>query len=282
MRVLVTGSEGFIGSHLCKRLQDPFRFDLILGFDLGNFEQVAETFANFKPEVVIHLGGNAYVGYAKENPEKDIITNVLGTLNILKASVPIKPKIIFSSSAQVYGTCNGKVIDENFPEGPMHPYAISKLSAEHYCRWFSQNYGLNVCVLRFANVYGFGRKSDVFDDFFRMAREDGVIRIKGNPYNAPDFINVNDVVRALLLAKDRPVNGFEIYNICSGDSITILSIAETIASFYEAKVVYDPQYISSQAKSFSLNNAKVCQAFGWKPEIRLAEGLREMFERAKA
>jgi len=281
MRVLVTGSEGFIGSRLCKHLQDPFRFDLILGFDLGNFDQVAEAFANFKPEVVIHLGGNAYVGYAKENPEKDVASNVIGTLNILKASAQMKTRIIFASSAQVYGTYHGKVIDESFSENPIHPYAISKLSAERYCRWFSENFGISICVLRFSNVYGFGRKGDVFDDFFRMAREDGAIRIKGNPYNAPDFVNVNDLVRALLLAKDSHAKGFEVFNVCSGESITILSIAQMIASFYEAKVDYNQQYNSSEAQTFILSNAKISQTLGWKPEISLTEGLREMFEKTK-
>jgi nucleoside-diphosphate-sugar epimerase len=282
MKVLVTGSEGFIGSHLCRQLQDPFRFDLKIGFDLGNFDQVAETFESFKPEVVIHLGGNAYVGYAKENPDKDVTTNVIGTLNVLKASVDIKPKIIFTSTAQVYGTYTDKVIEESFQENPAHPYAISKLSAEHYCRWFSQNFGLNVCVLRFSNVYGFGRNSDVFADFIKMAREDHVIRIKGNPYNAPDFVNVNDVVRAIIHIKDAPLKGFEVYNVCYGESVTILSIAEKIADFFGAKVEYNPKSSSLDSKTFHLSNEKICKALGWKPEVSLAEGLRKMLERAKA
>lgn len=285
MRVLVTGSEGFIGSRLCEQLRNPVRVDLKLGVDLTNFAQLNEIFDKAKPEVVVHLAGNAYVSYAKKHPDKDCSANVIGMINVLKTSAKMepKPKIIFASSAQVYGSGNNdsKDLTEDCTLNPQHPYAISKASAERYCSWYSENLGLRICVLRFSNVYGFGRKSDVFDDFFRMAKEDHAIRIRGNPYNAPDFIHVTDVVRAILAAIEAPISGFEVFNVSSGNSVNILKIGEMTAKFFDAKVEYDSNFDSTDAQVFNLSNDKICRKFAWKPEVSLMEGLQEMFEKMK-
>ena len=282
MKVLVTGSEGFIGNYLCRQLQNPIRFDKKLGSDLTDFSHVKKTFADFEPEVAVHLAGNAYVGYARENPDKDCYANVIGTINLLRASAMAKSKVIFASSAQVYGVNNAKALTEEYPTKPMHPYAISKASAEHYCKWFSENFGLSVSVLRFSNVFGFGRRSDVFADFFNMAKEKGAIRIRGNAYNAPDFVHVNDVVRAILSVMAAPLNGFQVFNVCSGQSVTILEIAGEIAKFFDANVEYDSNNNINDAYVFRLSNKKLCRELGWKPETSLEEALQEMFMKMNA
>jgi len=231
--LLLTGNKGYIGKYLQERLQRD-GIDKVDGYDACDIKE--------KTNLIYHLAAQTSVQKSFENPEQDLRDNVLSTINVLKYC----NKIIFTSSAVVYGDrLNAKETD---PTNPQSPYAISKLAAEQYII----NSGIDYVILRLGNVYG--RKNN--KGVFKALREDGLIN--GNGENTRDYVYIDNVVDALISAKDWD-NG--IYNIGTGIATSVNTIANILGVKKNyTNAVKEQKYISldiTKAREQNFNPASL-------------------------
>ncbi len=294
LKVLVTGGAGFIGSHTVDKLLDNGA-EVIIVDDLSTgkeaninpaadfvkldivSDQLSEVFQRFQPEYVVHLAAQVSVPISLTNPLKDCMTNVIGCVNLLENCRQTKvAKIVFSSSAAVYGNPEVVKVSEDTPTVPLSIYGVSKLSAEHYLQVFNHLYGLRYTVLRYANV--FGPRQDA-------SGEGGVVSIFaanvltgrrpvifGDGEQTRDFIYVGDIVNANLQAltgRDQTT-----LNIGTGIQTSVNRLFLLISEI--AGTSLTPIYTEAREgdiRHSCMNNGKAVTALGWKPEVSLKEGL---------
>ena len=307
MKALVTGGAGFIGSHLCQRLLkedyevicldnfEPYyspnlkrrnikpllntrEFKLIEG-DIRNRELMQETISQ-DVDYIFHYAAQAGVRASVEDPIKSNEVNTTGLLNVLQAaclSSGVK-KIINASSSSVYGEVQYLPFNEAHPKMPVSPYGVSKLAAEHYCRVFSEVYGLNITSLRLFTVYGPRMRPDLAISIFTSkALKNETIEIFGDGNKTRDYTYVDDVVKANLLAIGK--GNREIYNIGSGAKISINELAQKILKITasKSKVIH----VESQKGDVSHTWANIDKAekeLGWKPKVNFDRGLMMYLE----
>jgi len=306
MRALVTGGAGFIGGHLCEKLLDigfavdcldnldPYydpalkrrNIELLLkkpGFrfiegDICDEKTLEEVFGS-RPDYVFHYAARPGVRVSFKDPLKTFTVNVLGTLNILRACLDSGViKVIFASSSSVYGEVRYLPFDEEHPNIPISPYGVSKLSAEHCCRVFCENHGLNFTVLRFFTVYGPRLRPDLAISIFtRQALSNEALQIFGDGEYTRDFTYVDDIVSASLLAMTKGDNS--VYNAGTGVGITINELAGTIKTLTgsNAPVVY-AETQRGDAKHTLANIDKAKHELGYNPQISLQEGLKRYIQ----
>lgn len=247
MKILVTGGAGFIGSHLVEHFQaehdvvvvDSLRTgfrDNLTGFRHAFHEVSITDYLRLLPlfagvDWVFHLAAMVSVPESLEDPAGCVKINTLGTLNVLEASLRQGVKrVVFASSAAVYGD-NPKVPkrESMLPE-PKTPYAVTKLDGEYYLRMYREQWELGTAALRFFNV--FGPRQDpkshyaaAIPIFIHRALSGQDLVIFGDGTQVRDFIYVKDVVTACVLAAEK---GGEVCNVASGGFVTILDIASRI------------------------------------------------------
>ncbi len=246
MNILITGCAGFIGRHLAEKLLDNNQITIyddlsnsgiekisfliergaeFIRGDILDFEKLLENSKNF--DVVIHLAAKSDVAESVINPDDTINVNVNGTVNVLKCCVQNKiGKIIFASSAAVYGNHDG-VISEKSETIPLSPYGKSKLDAEKEIIRYGKENNLQYLILRVFNVYGKGQNDQyagVISKFLKNISDDKPLIIYGDGKQSRDFVSVHDVVRAIECAISS--ENSDTYNIASGKSISVNELAE--------------------------------------------------------
>lgn len=247
-RVLVTGGAGFIGSLLTQKLVDAGAAVTILdNFSSGATENLEPylhrikvisgditdkktcDFSTQKQEIIFHLAAAISVQESAKNPTKYIKINVDGTQNLLESAVKAHvQRFVFSSSAAVYGNQNIKC-HEQLPLSPTSIYAETKIAGEKLCTLFRQKYGLETIVLRYFNVYGEKQRIQkgygaVIPLFKEKLLQKKPITIFGNGLQTRDFISVDEVVQANMLAGCNPYPAQPIINVASGISKTMLQL----------------------------------------------------------
>ena len=257
-RILITGSSGFIGSNLIRMATsmniDFTSLDLVGKPDIKcdiaqtNWEEIRLSDFN----AVIHLAAETSVPESLEDPEKFLDVNSNATEKLFRACVEQKvEKVIFASSAAVYGSSNKeiKIIGE---EGKSEsPYADSKLHGEEIARKLSKGNTSFLCF-RFFNVYGPFQKinhaySAVIPAFIHNAILGEEIEIFGDGGQTRDFIHVNDVCSAIISSLSTPISDFSVINIGSGIGISILELAKLISELIELtgrplpEVIFSPE-----------------------------------------
>ena len=238
--VLVTGGAGFIGTHLCRLLHkqghDVISLDIM---HTGNHPWECIT-ADIRDHIqldsidwLVHLAAQVSVSQSIENPDETLSINVDGTASILSSAESARVKrLIFASSAAVYGDCETIPIPEQAPLMPQSPYAVSKIVGEELMRR-SQ---IQTCSLRFFNVYGPGQSADggyaaVIPAFKRAIESEERCKIFGDGTQIRDFIHVHDLSRIILLALESDELPAEL-NVASGVGTSLLQLVEI---FQESK-----------------------------------------------
>jgi len=300
-RCLVTGGAGFIGSNLTRALLahgatvtvlDNFvtgkRENLtaaeslrVVEGDLCSFEELPEVVA--ESDYIFHLA--AQVGNIKsiEKTEDDARTNVLGSVRLLRAcrGSDVK-KVVYSSSSAIFGEAKRIPIDEGHPHAPESFYALSKLTAERYSLLAASIWGVPAVCLRYFNVFGlpmeYNEYTGVISIFFNRLQAGEPLVIYGDGQQSRDFVYVSDVVQANLKAamKGRPGG---VYNVGSGESTTIVRLAETMIELTggDSGVVFEDFRTGEVRRSLAdVSHART--EFGFEPSYDLRQGLAEMWK----
>jgi len=317
MRILVTGGAGFIGSHLVDRLiKEGHRVIIIDNLSTGKKEninpaffkkngadfgakfyqmdicsfKISDVFKKEKPQVVFHCAAQINVRKSVENPIEDAKINILGSLNIIQSFVRTNlrsnrqkfAKIIFTSTGgAIYGDTNVIPTPESFPELPISPYGVAKLSVEKYLNYYFKVFGLPYISLRLANVYGPRQDSEgeagVVAIFCEKMIKGKQPVIFGSGRQTRDFVYVKDVVEAHILALKKKRVG--IYNIGTGKETNINKIFDLIKKYTAAQ--YKKEYHSprkGEQKRSCLDYSKAKKELDWEPKYDLDGGIRETVE----
>ncbi|MEH6948235.1 NAD-dependent epimerase/dehydratase family protein [Bacillus sp. JJ634] len=299
-KVIVTGGAGFIGSHIVdelinKNYQVAVIDNLITGnksnlrdnvpfyhIDIKEKEHLETVFSKERPDTVIHLAAQTSVGDSVNRPSYDGHNNILATINLLDCCKNYKvKKLIFASSAAVYGHTEDLPIKETSPLKPLSFYGLSKLTAEEYIQLYSKIFDLPYTILRFSNVYGERQNSHgeagVISIFINQVFNQQPVVIFGDGQQTRDFIYVKDVVSANIAAIDNGLN--ETFNISTNHRSSVNEVVKSIAATTKKEIQssYHPlrpgEIIDSQ-----LCNEKAIKGLNWTPKYSLLEGLQEMLK----
>jgi UDP-glucose 4-epimerase len=300
-KILVTGGAGFIGFHLTKRLlslgadvtiydkmsngkEENVKDNAKAKFVKGDILDLPKLLSLPKFDIIYHLAAQVVVPYSMENPAEDFETNARGTLNVLEKSRKDKTRLIFASSAAVYGNPEQMPTTENYGFHPVSCYGLSKVVGEEYCQMYKQQYCSKITIVRFANVYG-SRCHGVIHDFLdKLQTDPKKLAIIGTGQQARDLVNVADVVNALLLVADDKAIG-ETYNLGFGKTTKIIDLAKMMLEILN---LTDVTVITTTACSwqgdintiwFDISKAK--KELGWTPKIKLEDHLRMLIAERK-
>lgn len=296
MKILVTGGAGFIGSHIVDHL--IHRGDQVVIVDnlsTGKEEnlnseaqfyqldltdpKLTEILKQERPEVVIHQAAQTQVPRSIQEPLFDANSNIIGTINLLEASRQSGVrKIIFASTAAVYGNPKYLPIDENHPIRPLSGYGIGKYTAEQYLQIYYNLYGIQYTVLRYANVYGIRQdakgEGGVVSIFIDRVAHQQPIAIFGNGEQTRDYIYVEDVARANIAAIDH--GDGEVFNIGTGVRTSINQLVELLTQVTGNPVIKEYQdERSGDIKDSVFDNRKAQVLLKWKPIIELYKGIEK-------
>jgi nucleoside-diphosphate-sugar epimerase len=302
--ILVTGGAGFIGSHIVDRLlEEGFKVRVLDNLSTGEKENLAQhqnkkgfqftkgDIRNFElakkavrgVDAVIHEAALVSVTRSVEDPLLSNEINITGTLNLLKASADAHIKrFVLASSCAVYGDTETLPNHEKLAPKPLSPYAVGKLAAENYAKVFYNVYGLETVSLRYFNVYGprqkYGPYSGVISTFINGLLENKPPTICGDGEQTRDFVNVKDVVQANMLALTKREAAGEVFNISTGEPITINKLTEALQKSM-GKTALKPFHGEPRAGDIRHSYGDITNArrnLGYEPKVQLEKGLSEL------
>ena len=296
-RILVTGGAGFIGFHLCKKLSGFTRnltiYDNLssgkvenvkhlqnVHFVKGDVLDLKKLHSQEKADLIFHLAAQVVVPYSMENPMEDFETNARGTLNVLEKARKDDAKVVFTSSAAVYGNTTKLPTPEDYGFNPSSCYGLSKVVSEQYCNMYSKQYGLDITILRLANVYG-PRCHGVIPDFLdKISRNPEKLEIIGTGLQSRDFVHVSDVVEVFILSTVSEVAVGETFNIGFGRTTKIIDLAKMILKILglSDKTVITTTNVPWQGdiNTIWFDISKVKKDLKWHPKISLEDNLKEL------
>jgi nucleoside-diphosphate-sugar epimerase len=231
---------------------------------------------------VVHLAALIDVEASVRDPFQTHDVNVNGTLNLLHEAVKAGVRrFVFASSTAVYGDANPLPLKEDYPPRPISPYAASKAAAEGYCLAFNKCYGLETVILRYFNVYGPGQRnsaySGVITRFLENAFKGGPLTVYGDGCQTRDFIYVDDVIEATVLALEGDGLEGEIFNVCTGNPTSVNELVEVVRAIIgkDLKVVYDKPRKGDIRNNYG-DPSKAKKNLRFKAKTSLKEGLEKM------
>jgi GDP-4-dehydro-6-deoxy-D-mannose reductase len=249
LKVLITGSNGFVGRHLqdflssnqsIKGAYEVQGFDLAMGNDIRIFEDIRNTVDRFQPDYVYHLAAQAYVPESTMNPIRGIETNFIGTLNLLEAvrQTGMQSRIHIAGTSEEYGyDRDDSELNENSVAIPTTPYGVSKLAATTLAMTYARIHGMNIVVTRAWNHIGPGASPSyavsAFSKRVAEAEKYGVKVTHGNLEAIRNYTDVRDIVRGYTLAIDLPPG---IYNLASANSVSIQYILDCLTGLAKTKI----------------------------------------------
>jgi len=282
--LLITGYNGFIGSHLISNLDNKYRLIGISSKDdtKDNILKIKKDIRKIslsdiprKIDCIIHLVALTDVKFCQENPTKCMDVNLIGTQKMLEIARKLDSKFVYVSTNHVYGRPRQLPIKENHPKNPISEYAISKQGGEVFCETYSRAYGLDISIPRLFSVYGPRSPQHlVTSRIINQILTKKIIKL-GNLYPQRDFVYIKDVIEAIKLITKK-TKGFNSYNIGTGKSHSILKICKIL------KKISNKNFEIKSVKSYSRNkeipkivsDSTKLRKLGWKPEIEIEEGLK--------
>jgi GDP-4-dehydro-6-deoxy-D-mannose reductase len=313
MRVLITGIDGFVGSHLAELLSaasvdvhgtalslqslrniEHLRSSLTLHeVDITDVERVKAIFHKVQPERVLHIAGQAFVPSSIKNPLETFRVNILGGLAILEAvrdqniGAGKSPSVLIVSSGEVYGRVATEFlpITEHLPLIPNNPYAASKASLDMIAQQYRATFGVDVIIVRPFNHAG-PRQNPAFviSDFAKqfaeiaLGKRDPTLYV-GNVSVRRDFTDVRDVVRAYWSLFDRTADEF-IFNVCSGQAVEIKTILDTLQELSGLNVTIVQE--AGRLRPYDIpvvvaSCERLRQATGWTPTLQLRQTVSDVY-----
>ncbi|MDP9299312.1 MAG: SDR family NAD(P)-dependent oxidoreductase [Actinomycetota bacterium] len=303
--VVVTGSAGFIGSHLCDHLlaeghrvvgvdnmatgrrenlaaaEDQEQAFTFVGMDIRD-DALLDLFDRHRPEVVMHLAAQSGVRPSLEDPDGDASINILGSLNVLRcAAAAGARKIVYAASGgTIYGEPADLPVKESSANGshPQSPYGISKKAVLEYLDFYSAQRSLDFTALALGNVYGPRQDPDgeagVISIFASALLSDRQPTVFGDGEQTRDYVYVHDTVRAFVLALERASH--MVVNIGTGIETSVSQIHEMLAAIIgvSPEARSGPQQ-AGELRRIALDNGLARSTLGWSPATGLEEGLRE-------
>lgn len=284
-KTIISGHTGFIGMHLVKALKNQHDF---IGIS-NNIDEKSSLFQikknittiNYRDvpdniSCIIHLAAVTDIKYCEKNPAKCFRVNLEGTKNMLEISRKLNTKFIFVSTNHVYGTPKKIPIKETYPVVPSSVYSSSKIAGEILCESYSKSYGLDLSILRLFSVYGPNSPSHLVISkiIFQLLNKD-FIKL-GNLYPKRDFIYVADVVKAIKIIQKKS-RGFNIYNVGSGKSYSILNICTLLKKLCgsDSKIVQTKSLMRKDEIPNIVADSSKLKKLGWKPIVSIETGLKK-------
>lgn len=295
-KILVTGGAGFIASHIVDaytakghsvvvvdNLSKGFKKNLNQGAifyraDITDLAALRRIFKKERPDIVNHHAAIAVVAESMRDPIPTMESNVIGTTNVMVAAGEVGVrKILFASSAAVYGDPQAVPIRENAPTDPISPYGLSKLLGEEIIRYYSRIFGFDHLLFRYANVYGprqdakgEGGVVAIFSDLMKNGKRPTIF---GDGTKTRDYVFVGDIVRANVLGISKGVN--ETMNIGHGNEITDQAVYDTLAGAlgYREAPLYAPARKGDIVRS-ALSGVHADTVIGWKPSVGFKKGIK--------
>ena len=301
MRMLVTGGAGFIGAHLANRLHSEGHYVRVLdnlssgepstltngiSFTRGDVRDVPKLWSLLQGvDAVYHLAALVSVPASVLYPREYNDVNVGGTVALLEACRDVGVKrVIFASSATVYGDQKTKPVAEDLAPHPAVPYAVSKLAAERYLFTIGGLEGFETVALRIFNAYGPRQQlppshAPVVPLFMHQILGGGSVVVFGNGQQTRDFVYIDDVVEALVSAATAANVNQQVINVGSGEETSMGQLIDAIGDTVHAKA--DVIYNSDKAGgigSLVADLSKTRQLLKYRPRTSLAEGLRKLVQ----
>lgn len=307
MRFAVTGGAGYIGSALIKCLVEDGDYatsidnlmkgdyihlkgyansdnvKLIIG-DIRDDDLLHEVFKDV--DAVAHLAALPGLVQCRENPERAVSINVHGTYQVLdEARKQGVGRVVFCSSAAVYGTPVSMPVDEGHPLKPLNLYGVTKLAGEKLMGAFHANHDMETINLRFGNVYGVGMFTHwqtVIPKFVMQSLEGGPLTIFGDGKSSRDFVHVEDIVQAIILALKAEGVGGETFNV-GGETVTIGNLAEIVSEELDkvtgssVSAVHLPPRLG-ETKMFSYKIDKIIEMLGYRPKWSVRNGVKQIMD----
>lgn len=297
-RVLVTGGAGFIGAHLVEQLVEQGSHvavvDNLSSGNVANLSSVAGAVALRKVdlahddlapvlaegdfELIFHLAGMANPVASVDDPRKDLERNLLSTFNLLDALRHALPgaRLLNTSSALVYGNAPDPPWLEETPTHPVSPYGVSKLAAETYVGMFAQLYGLRTVTVRLFGVFGPRlRKQVIYDLMRKLEVNTDELSLQGTGAECRDVTYVSNVVDAMMLVAEKAPALGEVYNVGTGEAVSIRRLAELICEEMDVnpRLVFAGNPRPGDVTTFAGDVSRL-EALGYRTRVELSDGLR--------
>lgn len=293
-KILITGVNGFIGHSAAVYFGKEYE---VHGMDIsteyrGDGEKITYYQCNMsgspaelsmivtgvQPDVILHCAGSANVGASVVNPMADLDGNLHSLYQLLIAlrSIEKKPKIIFMSSAAVYGNPRQLPIRETDAPAPISPYGLHKLMCEQLCHYYNEVHGYRIRSIRIFSVYGSGLRKQLLWDTYQKYQSTGAIHLFGTGDETRDFIHVSDLMQAMscILAYDGPE---EIFNVANGEEVSIRELAHAYAKTLgeaEEIVTFNGETKAGDPKNWRAD-ISLLKSIGYRKRMELSDGIRD-------
>lgn len=302
MKILVTGSAGFIGSHFADYVLQ--QGDSVVGVDdlsfgkranvnpdagfikadVTDFDQMEGIVLSEQPAAIVHFAANATTKSSAmgwSHPTHDYRINMVGTLNLLEIirKHKLDVRFVYASSAAVYGEPEYVPVDEKHPKHPQAPYGVSKLAGENYCYAYGKEWAVQTTTFRIFNTFG-PRQSRyiMYDQIKKILASDGEIEVIGTGEQVRDYVYVTDVAKAFYLGMTHPEAVGQTFNLAGGNQISVKDLVNLIKSLLGKDVTlrFTGQSWKGDITRLSADTGYLRKTLGWAPETSLEDGLRSL------
>ena len=288
MKILITGSEGFVGQNLVKGLSknhnvyttDQLEKSIHPNYskcDITSYDSVENVVRDV--DIVIHLIAHSLVS-SLDGSITNARVNIIGLLNLLevcrKNSIN---KIIFTSASSLIGEPKSTHVKEDHPAKPKTAYGITKLASEHYLRLYHELYGIDYTVFRFFNIYGPYQKNGLIPSIFNKIQNNEPITIFGKGDQIRDYVYIEDVIQFFEKAASSDISKNKVLNLGTGTGTTILEIVNNIAEILkiEPKIEYKSER-RGEIGNFMADTTLLNETFGVIPSTNVKTGLQKTIE----
>lgn len=287
-KILIVGSEGFIGSHLSGYLRskdfDVLNVDILEKKQTGYVQIDKENpdyhaiLKDFPAEVCINCSGAASVPFSFEQPLNDFTLNVYNVVKMLDAIRLYSPgcKYINFSSAAVYGNPKSIPITEAFEKNPISPYGFHKSMVENVLEEYYRYFNLNTCTLRLFSAYGDGLKKQIMFDLYNKFKNNEKVELFGTGKETRDYIHVDDICRAVEIVINNSDFKNDVVNVANGVEVELVTIATLYKKFMnsEKEIVFSGNVRTGDPSRWQADISKI-KGWGYEPTVKLEDGIKD-------